>query len=156
MSPQIVAITPLINNVLQDQANGKFTISVFLDLKKAFDILDYEALLGKLEHYGVRNTGLNWFKNYLTDRTQCTLVNSSSSNFEKLVTGVPQGSTQGSVLFLLYINDIVKSSTILQFTLFADDTNISYSHANIDSLARTLNDELKLLSEWLVNNKLFP
>ena len=152
-SPQ-VEITQLINNVLQNQASGKFTVSVFLDLKKAFDILDHKILLKKLQYYGIRNSCLGWFSSYLNNRSQCTLVNSSYSHFENVITGVPQGSTLGPILFLIYINDIVESSSILKYILFADDTNISHSDANLDSLTRIINIELKSVTNWLLANKL--
>ena len=69
--------------------------------------------------------------------------------------GVPQGSVLGPLLFLIYVNDIIRSSNLLQFSLFADDTVVLYSHKDISSLVCTMNEELKLLSEWYKCNKLF-
>ena len=152
-SPQL-AITQLIDKILQDLANGKYSVSIFLDLKKAFDTLDHNILLEKLQYYGIKNVYHKWFTSYLSNRKQCTIINNSVSDFSNLITGVPQGSTLGPLLFLLYINDIVESSKILKFTLFADDTNITHSDLDINNRATTVNTELKLISTWLLSNKL--
>ena len=69
--------------------------------------------------------------------------------------GVPQGSVLGPLLFLIYVNDIVNCSEILKFSLFADDTVVSYSHRNVNTLIFTLNNELQMLNEWFKCNKLF-
>ena len=153
MSPKI-AITQLTNQILQALSADKFTITVFLDLKKAFDTLDHDILLDKLQHYGIRNLCKNWFISYLCDRYQYTIVNNKMSKSARVKTGVPQGSTLGPLLFLLYINDIVKSSSMLKFILFADDTSVIHSGSDLVSLTRTVNTELDLVSTWLMANKL--
>ena len=68
--------------------------------------------------------------------------------------GVPQGSVLGPLLFLLYINDIVKSSNLFRFTLFADDTSLYYSCKNTSNLEETINGELSKISDWLSANRL--
>ena len=87
-------------------------------------IVNHEILLLKLEHYGVRGTILQWFKSYLSNRKQYVYLNGITSSLRDIICGVPQGSVLCPLLFLLYINDLANNSKILNFYLFADDTNI--------------------------------
>ena len=147
----LVSLTEAIKNSLD---NRKFGCGIFIDLQKAFDTVNHEVLLTKLEHYGIRGTVLDWFKSYLTDRKQCVSVNGSNSSYLNVTCGVPQGSVLGPLLFLIYINDLPYSSSKLTFYLFADDTNIYCEAENLDLLQRTVNNELKKDKIWLDVNKL--
>ena len=152
-SPKL-ALTKLFDLILNNLGNNKFAISVFLDLKKAFDTLNHEILIQKLNYYGIRGKYNDWFSSYLRNRLQCTVLQNVTSNYVNITTGVPQGSTLGPLLFLIYINDIIKCSELLNFTIFADDTNITYADSNQDSLITTLNSELNKVSTWLLSNRL--
>ena len=87
--------------------NKKYTIGVFVDLKKAFDTIDHRILLKKLEFYGIRGLPLNWLSSYLTNRKQYVDIDNVISDFLNVQCGVPQGSILGPVLFIVYINDII-------------------------------------------------
>ena len=89
---------------------------------------------------------------YLSNRKQVTVLNNQSSQFALLTTGVPKGSTLGPLLFLDYIKYIVKSSSVLKFIIFADDTNINLSGTETASLNQIINLELKLVTKWLYVN----
>ena len=106
------------------QKKHEHVIGIFIDLSKAFDTIDHEMLLHKLNHYGIRGSAHSLLKSYLTDRMQYTTVLNESSNYNKIKYGVPQGSVLGPLLFIIYINDIVNCTTKAHFVLFADDTNI--------------------------------
>ena len=123
-------------------------------MSKAFDTVNHSILLSKLEHYGSRGVGHSWFKSYLDNRTQIVTVNGENSTELKINCGVPQGSILGPLLFLLYSNDIYSSSEILDFRLFADDTSILFADKSLDAIERTVNYEMKNVSEWLLANKL--
>ena len=130
------------------------TVSLFIDLSKAFDTIDHSILLNKLYIYGIRGIAFNWFKSYLTNRKQFVRFNDTDSTLSNINTGVPQGSILGPLLFILYINDMYKSSNMLNFILFADDTTI-YLHNNDVNLAiQSMSSELNNVSEWLSANKL--
>ena len=127
---------------------------VFIDLKKAFDTVDHEILLYKLNHYGFRGFVNDWFSSYLNNRTQTAQVGQHISDKAIITCGVPQGSILGPLLFLLYVNDIHKCSNKLRFYLFADDTNILYADKNVKALEITINIELQKFYVWLTANKL--
>ena len=148
------AILDIVNAILQNMDNDKFSCGVFIDLKKAFDTINHEILLAKLENYGVRGVINYWFRSYLTDRKQNTEVNNVVSEAETTLCGVPQGSVLGPLLFLLYINDIYKSSSLFSFYLFADDTSIILANNNLKELESLVNRELGNVNEWLKANKL--
>ena len=153
-SSTIHALLDITERIRKTMDEGKYGCGVFIDLKKAFDTVNHEILLTKLEHYGIRNNTLNWFRSYLSDRKQFVFFNGVSSNVLDISCGVPQGSVLGPLLFLLYINDLPNISNKLQFFLFADDTNLYYESDDLAELEKTMNKELKLLSLWLNVNRL--
>ena len=123
-------------------------------MSKAFDTIDHEILLHKLNNYGIRGIPLQLIKSYLSNRYQLTSVNSYEFDPSCIISGVPQGSILGPLLFLIYVNDIPNSSKLLNFILFADDTNIVYSHKDKHLLFNILNIELVKVSNWFKLNKL--
>ena len=94
---------------------------------------------------------LEWFKNYLSNRTQYVSYNNCKSSLRDIVCGVPQGSILGPLLFILYVNDITFTSNVLDFILFADDTTILYSHKDINSQVNVVNEELKVRKDLNVS-----
>ena len=125
---------------------------VFLDLKKAFDTVDHEILIKKLEFYGIRNNALCWFISYLSNRKQICKVGMSMSNSENITAGVPQGSNVGPLLFLLYINDLPNCLDSSVPALFADDTNLTASGATVSEIQDILEIELNKVHTWLLAN----
>ena len=112
-------------------------------------------MLQKLKNYGVRGIPHDWFINYLSNRKQFVSFNGLSSETMPVVCGIPQGSIIGPLLFLIYMNDIINTSELLHFVLYADDTNIFISHADKNTLQNYANVELNKISCWFKANKLF-
>ena len=144
----------LLNKIKETIDNKKYGCGIFIDLRKAFDTVNHEILLRKLEHYGIRGMAQNWFKYYLTNRKQYVSLNGESSKLKQIACGVPRGSCLGPLLFLLYINDLPNIPEVLHFYLFADDTNIYYEADNMEKLETVVNKELRKLGTWLIGNRL--
>ena len=148
------ALLHFIDKISQAKDKKMHTIGIFLDYSKAFDTVDHSILLGKLSHYGVRGTALDWFKSYLTERRQFVSLNGVDSGLQNVTCGVPQGLLLGPLLFIVYINDFHFSSDELSFTLFADDSSLYYSHKDPQTLLDTVNSELGKITLWIQANKL--
>jgi len=122
-------VESIYSDLLHNYDNGLFTCSLFIDLSKAFDTANHNIFIKKLhQNYGLNGTALQLFTSYLTNRKQYIVVNGAKSNCRSITCGIPQGSTLGPLLFIMYINDLplcLKFKTIL----YADDTYLSLSHS---------------------------
>ena len=133
---------------------GEMVIATFIDLKKAFDTVNHNILIQKLDRMGIKNRNLTWIRNYLTGRSQSTLANGCLSSTKLITCGVPQGSVLGPMLFLAYINDL---SNVLHFSnhyLYVDDTVIYKSGLEIQNILPLLQNDLNSFGTWCDANKL--
>ena len=120
-------------------------------ITKCFNTIDPDKLLFKLEKYGIKNKAHSWFKSYLYDHTQCSLVNGNLSNCANVRIGVPQGTVLGPILFLLFMNDLPMH--VENVTLFADDTMIDVRGNTVDEVIILLQAEIDKLVSWFYMNK---
>ena len=149
----LIEITDFLLNNLD---SGLITGAIFLDLKKAFDIISHEILLSKMPFYGIKTTELQWFSSYLCNRQQCVSFQGIQSDFENVTSGVPQGSILGPLLFCIFINDMcnLKFENQTKIALYADDTALFCKGKNIHDCQVTLQKEYDLMREWFRINEM--
>ena len=154
-----LASVKLVDFILKEMDNIrdiKIPASIFLDLSKAFDTLNFDILLRKLQHCGIDGNSLNLIKSYLTNRFQYVQFENSDSSLLEVKTGIPQGSILGPLFFSILINDLVNCSTKFQFLMYADDTTIYFNLNDFPLINREIeiNSELEKVNTWLKLNKL--
>lgn len=147
------AVLSIADKIQTSIDSSNFSCGIFLDLSKAFDTVNHKILLDKLSFYGIRGNALEWFKSYLSNRKQFVSIGNVNSDMMSIPMGVPQGSVLGPLLFLLYLNDLPKCSSVLDFHLFADDTNLFYSSGSLLDIETTVRSELELVHKWLCCNQ---
>ena len=154
-STELAAIK-LVDFINHEMDIGNTPVTVFLDLSKAFDTLNFDILLSKLRYYGVSGVALDLIKSYLTGRKQYVIFGETKSNFTNTTTGIPQGSILGPLLFSIYINDLITVREKFNFLMYADDTtlyfNVEYFTEN--EFESECKSELTKLTNWLQHNKL--
>lgn len=153
-SSTTIAITELVDKVLEETDSKKYVGALFLDLKKAFDTINHNILLRKLECYGIRGVANNIIRSYLVNRTQYVSYDGEISCRKRITTGVPQGSNIGPLLFLVYINDITKIGLIGTPRLFADDTALFYPNVDPRSVISNMSNDLQTLQIYFSDNLL--
>jgi hypothetical protein len=150
------AIASLTENILRVFEEGHDACGIFCDLSKAFDCVEHDVLIGKLEHYGIRGSEIRFFASYLSQRQQITEINGARSKMGKVKHGVPQGSILGPLLFLIYINDLPNSVRgKCDVIMYADDTSLlikgnKYDERLAENVVKILDD----VNQWFDANNL--
>ena len=143
-------------NTISSKLNeNKHVLTVLIDIKKCFDVLNREILFKKMENCGIRGHTLKWFRSYFENRRQRVFVNGvSSTTICDILYGVLQGSVLGVLLFLIYINDLPRACETLLSFLFADDNSTILAADNLVDLISLANSELIDLTQWYNSNGL--
>lgn len=149
-----LAITYFTEGVYNSFNNNDKSSGIFIDFTKAFDLVDHKILLGKLEIAGIRGTPLNWFRTYLTGRSQQVRIQKHLSSPKTISKGVPQGSVLSAPLFLIFINSLLNTPMRGSISAFADDISIRYSSKNWITIWTDLNEDLKSVRKWCDSNKM--
>ena len=148
------SLIEFVDQIRSAMDNQHMTCGIFIDLSKAFDTVDHQILISKLEHYGIRGSALELFKSYLTNRNQYVQIDKFKSQTLPINCGVPQGSVLGPLLFLLFINDLPNCCTIGNFRIFADDTNVFFQCKTADELITQGQNIMISLNSWFKHNKM--
>jgi retron-type reverse transcriptase len=150
----ITALLEVVNRIIQTYEDGSILSATFLDLSKAFDCINHEILLEKLQHYGVRSQTLQLISNYLHDRSQEVFYNSQTSGSVMLNIGVPQGSILGPLLFIIYANDFESNITTATPYLYADDTTLVSVNSNPAAVETQSQQSYSEAKQWFLMNKM--
>jgi hypothetical protein len=147
------SIVHALNFISNAMNENKFTIGVFFDLRKAFDVCSHDILLMKLSKMGITGPALEWFRSYLSDRSQIVDIGGNLSRARKIKISVLQGSILGPILFLCFINDLYSVTELLTL-MYADDTFSLESGDDLHVLANFVNAEINKMAVWFRANKL--
>ena len=148
------AALEFVNETVDAVDNKGYSIAVFLDLKKAFDTVNHTILLNKMERMGFRGMVLEWFRSYLSGRRISVYANGTLSDERNVNIGLPQGAVCSPLLFLMYINDMSNVCSDLKCVQFADDTTLFLTGDNLPDLTQRVNNDLKVIDQWLISNRL--
>ena len=155
------ALFDYVQSIYDHTEKKHLSCGIFLDLSKAFDTIDHNILIGKLERYGIRGTALSWFSSYLSGRQQAVYINQRGrkalSEFKLINCGVPQGSILGPLLFVIYFNDIynARSQSLRQSTVnYADDTSLLIAGVTYDEVIVNSSLCMTSIEKWLHANNL--
>jgi hypothetical protein len=148
------ALVEFVNNAFASLNESKVILGIFIDFSKAFDTINHDILHKKLRRLNFSRKALQLLQNYLLNRSQRVVIDGHPSDPLPISCGVPQGSILGPTLFLLYINDLVKSSSTFKTILFADDTNLFFSSKEINNKIDEINFGLDRVRVWCNTNKL--
>jgi hypothetical protein len=143
-------ITSIVNSI----DNNEYTMSVYLDFQKAFDVIDIDILINKLRSYGIKGQVLQLFKSFCRDRRQAVKINNCCSDFSTLQFGVAQGGVLGPLMFIIYINDLLSLPLHSDIFAYADDTALVCSAIDINTLKQNVTSDLQKVSNWLIDNRL--
>ena len=143
----------MISDINSNQDKRLITILLFIDFRKAFDLVDTELLIRKLFHYGFNSNALELIKSYFTNRTQQIKIGDTLSSELSLILGVPQGSVLGPLFFLIFINDLPFIMN-LSSKLFADDTTFYKNGKDMSQLISSFKKYLEPMIEWCKLNRL--
>ena len=148
-----------VNDILSALNNDNISVLLLLDLSAAFDTIDHQILLSRLNSvFGIQSTALQWFQSYLSDRYQSTSVNNPSSSPSQLMYGVPQSSVLGPILFVLYttpLSDIIANHSV-NHQLFADYSQLQKSAplSEVTNLTKELSACTDDIKTWMTENRL--
>lgn len=150
-----LALTKHIREIVGGVEDRKYTFAVYCDIMKAFDSVNPIILLNKLENAGVRGTVWEWFKSYLSGRSQRVKICDTIGGSEVMQLGVPQGSSLGPLLFLIYVNDLLKLNLKGSIFSFADDTALIYKAQSYDVILQDITADMTQVKEWFESHHLF-
>ena len=136
------AIIEFLDYVYSSLDTKQSNIAVYLDFWKAFDTINHDILMSKLLHNGIRGVMQSCYKSNFPNRKQYVSIKNCSSSMSNIPLGVPQGCALGPVIFLLYINDMYRSSNQINVVHFADDTTEFASNSDINNVVASVNREL--------------
>ena len=149
-----MALIEFSDNIHRLLDDGNYVIAIFIDFTKAFDTVDHEILLYKLHRYGIRGHANDFFRSYLTNRTQYTYANGVRSDVRSISCGVPQGSVLGPLFFVLHINDLYKAIENVITRLFAYGTALILYEKDLNTLVSAVSRTVQKLCRWCIENKL--
>ena len=151
-SPQHVIIRLL--EEWRKKLNDNFVVgAVLADLPKAFDCIPHDVLIAKRAAYGFSEEALMYILSYLSNRKQCVRINDTYSEFENIITGVPQGSILGPLLFSRSMNDLFFFILIASVLNFADDSTLSAYPENVSKLINILQSDSVVITGWFKKNQ---
>ena len=125
---------------------------IFLDIKEAFDTVDHQILIQKLDHYGLQGNELDFTESYLENRRQCCQIEGYIFSMRRICCGVPQGSILGPLQFILYLNDLPSAVPDVDITLYADNTAINTAFRTVGEIKQPLLTAFFKLCQWLDKN----
>ena len=148
------ALMYLTDKIREQLEVGNFARRIFVDLQKAFDTVDHDIVIQKLNHCGIRGVAHYWLSSYFQNRLQYVSINGFNSNLEHIYCGISQGSILGPLSFLIYVNNINRAIRYCSAHHFSDDTDLLNYNNSIKRMNKQVKQDLKKLTNWMNANKI--